>query len=96
MNATFWRFVAATLLALPSLRIAVADGPQDNLIENVRRIPALGVEVPADRAASLRNGLTQLQEKIAAVRASNDPAKIALLPDVMIFERAVRVALDHQ
>jgi hypothetical protein len=96
MNATFWRFVAATLLALPSLRIAVADGPQDNLIENVRRIPALGVEVPADRAASLRNGLTQLQEKIAAVRASKDAAKIALLPDVMIFERAVRVALDHQ
>lgn len=74
----------------------LADGPQDNRAENVRRIPALGVEVPADRAATLRSGLEKLQAKIAEITRGNDPAQVDLLPDVMIFERAVRCALDHQ
>lgn len=73
-----------------------ADGIQDNITENVRRIPELGVEVPADRAATMRTQLKTLQEKIAAVRETKDATKIALLPDVMIFERAVRCALDYQ
>ncbi|MEJ7594251.1 MAG: prolyl oligopeptidase family serine peptidase [Planctomycetaceae bacterium] len=74
---------------------ARADGLQDNIPENVRRIPELGVPVPDDRAASMRTTLSQLQEKIAAIKASNDASNSALLPDVMIFERAVRCALDY-
>ena len=73
-----------------------ADGIQDNIPDNVRRIPELGVAVPDDRAASMRTSIGQLQEKIAAVKATNDTTKAALLPDVMIFERAVRCALDYQ
>ena len=74
---------------------ARADGLQDNIPDNVRRIPELGVPVPDDRAASMRTSLGQLQEKIAAITAGNDATKSALLPDVMIFERAVRCALDY-
>ena len=77
------------------LMSARADGLQDNIPENVRRIPELGVPVPDDRAASMRTTLGQLQEKIAAIKAANDATKTALLPDVMIFERAVRCALDY-
>lgn len=77
------------------LTSARADGIQDNIPENVRRIPELGVTVPDDRAASMRTTLGQLQEKIAAIRASKDATKETLLPDVMIFERAVRCALDY-
>jgi len=77
------------------LMSARADGLQDNIPENVRRIPELGIAVPDDRAASMRTSLSQLQEKIAAIKASNDALKPALLPDVMIFERAVRCALDY-
>jgi hypothetical protein len=84
--------IVLCLLSVP----ARADGPADNIPDKVRRIPELGVEVPAERAATIRISLAQLQEKIAAVRATNDAAKIALLPDVMIFERAVRCALDYQ
>ena len=78
------------------MQSARADGIPDNIPENVRRIPELGVEVPADRAATMRTQLKTLQEKIAAVRETKDATKIALLPDVMIFERAVRCALDYQ
>ena len=72
-----------------------ADGLQDNIPENVRRVPELGVAVPDDRATSMRTTLGQLQEKIAAIKAANDATKTALLPDVMIFARAVRCALDY-
>ena len=74
---------------------ARADGLQDNIPDNVRRIPELGVPVPDDRAASMRTTLSQLQEKIAAIKAGNDTKTTSLLPDVMIFERAVRCALDY-
>lgn len=74
---------------------AVADGERDNDPANVRRVPRDGVEVPADRESKLREALTTLQEKIAELNASKDSETRALLPDVTIFERAVRVALDH-
>jgi len=84
------------LLSIASVLIpARADGIPDNIPENVRRIPELGVAVPDDRATSMRGALKQLQEKIATTKASKDATKIALLPDVMIFERAVRCALDY-
>ncbi|MCX7398452.1 MAG: prolyl oligopeptidase family serine peptidase [Planctomycetales bacterium] len=87
---------ALIILALNVAPFALADGIKDNIPENVRRIPELGVPVPEDRAASMRTSLGQLQEKIAAINASKDAAAKSLLPDVMIFERAVRCALDYQ
>lgn len=72
------------------------DGTQDNIPDNVRRIPELGVEVPAERADVMRTQLKVLQDKIASIRESKDAGRIALLSDIMIFERAVRCALDYQ
>ncbi len=82
-------------LCLTSASYAL-DGIQDNIPDKVRRIPELGVEVPADRADSMRTQLKVIQDKIAAIRETKDAGKIALLSDVMIFERAVRCALDYQ
>ena len=87
---------ALIVLALNVAPFALADGIKDNIPENVRRIPELGVPVPEDRAASMRTSLGQLQEKIAAINAGKDASAKSLLPDVMIFERAVRCALDYQ
>lgn len=84
------------ILCMTAGHAVAADGIQDNIPENVRRIPELGVEVPADRTATMRAQLKVLQDKIVAVRETKDATKIALLPDVMIFERAVRCALDYQ
>jgi pimeloyl-ACP methyl ester carboxylesterase len=91
---------AFTLLAhcwlTVSLLAAPIDGLQDNKPDAVRRIPAEGIPVPEERATPMRAALGQLQQKIAEIRATQDTARTSLLPDVMIFERAVRCALDHQ
>jgi dienelactone hydrolase len=84
------------LALLVSAHFALADGPADNIPTSVRPIPEPGIEVPADRAAAMREQLAALQGKIAEVRATSDSSKLALLPDIMIFERAVRCALDYQ
>jgi hypothetical protein len=91
-----FRFSAILLTAVCVLLPARADGLQDNIPENVRRVPELGVTLPDDRATAMRDALGQLQEKIEAIKATKDASKIALLSDVMIFERAVRCALDYQ
>ncbi|HBC60383.1 MAG TPA: hypothetical protein DC058_04095, partial [Planctomycetaceae bacterium] len=70
------------------------DGLQDNLPDNVRRIPAAGVPVPDDRRAAMTAQLQLLQQLLKQLRET--PAvDQSLLPDVMIFERAVRCALDY-
>ena len=90
-----FRFALIILSIACVLVPARADGLQDNIPDNVRRVPELGVAVPDDRAAAMRGALGQLQEKIAAIKATKDATKIALLSDVIIFERAVRCALDY-
>ncbi len=51
-----------------------ADGPQDNLPDQVRRIPKLGIEVPASERAELEQGLGRLQSTIDMLRQKKDPA----------------------
>jgi pimeloyl-ACP methyl ester carboxylesterase len=86
---------AAALLWLAA-SIATADGPADNIPTEVRRVPKLGVEVPADVRAELETGLADLKSKIDALRNRKDEKTAKLLPDVEIYHKAVRDALDHQ
>ena len=88
---------AASTCAVLLLPLAVmADGPADNNPQTVRRIPKEGVDVPADREAAMRGQLVSLQDKLKRLGQAKVPSVQALLPDIMIFERAVRVALDHK
>ncbi len=75
-----------------------ADGPADNQIDGVRRIPKLGVEVPEDDRKALEDGLAVLAGQIAELRQKADPENRihAYLPDVQIFQRAVDQALRFQ
>src|SRR5256885_12107894 len=52
-------------------------------------IPALGIEVPAADRADLEAGLKRLQASIAKL------VKHALAPDVLIYQEAVRYALQY-
>ena len=88
--------VVISLAAIVAGDLVLADGPADNNPQTVRRIPKLGVDVPPEREASLRAQLATLQNKLLQLQQSKDPVVSDLLPDVMIFERAVRVALDYQ
>lgn len=74
---------------------ALADGPQDNLSENVRRIPRIGVEVTSKDRAELEQGLDTLRQRIEIIRRDQPASIKKRLPDIEIFHRAVDVALKH-
>ena len=83
--------VATSIFVVAALR---ADGPQDNVPEKVRPVPPPGIDVSANDRAELERGLTQLEERIRALRGSKTPP-LELLPDVEIFYRAVHDALSY-
>ncbi len=75
---------------LPGLlaAVALADGPADNQVDNVRPVPPKGSELPPAVRAELAQGLAELQALIKEI------GNHELLPDVLIYEKAVRWALD--
>ena len=81
------------LLTLPLL----ADGPKDNLPDQVRPIPPPGVAISDADRASLQEGVTALAKEISALRTGLEkkPALLALLPDVEIFHKSVDWALRY-
>ncbi len=81
--------LAVVLFAIP----VFADGPQDNLVDNVRPIPPPGIEVPAEVRELLTNGAATLKEKIARLQAGQDDRAKSLVPDVEIYWRAIDGAL---
>src|SRR5947207_15669496 len=88
------RFLFAAALLLTSL--ALADGPADNIPTSVRRVPKLGVDVPAERKAKWEAGLKDLEDKIAALKERKNAKTTELLPDVQIYLKAVHDALAYQ
>ncbi len=92
----FLRCFGLVVVAL-SLAAVRADGPGDNAAEKVRPVPPPGLEVPAEVRRELETGLAQLGGRIAALESAlaKKPALKTLVPDVEIFHKAVRVALDH-
>jgi dienelactone hydrolase len=75
----------------------LADGPKDNLAENVRRIPKDGVSVPAADRSMLQEGIAVLGAKIERLRKDLEgkPELLELLPDVEIYHRAAWSALTY-
>ena len=74
-----------------------ADGPRDNVPDNVRPVPPPGIEVPAEDRTELEAGLKKLGADIESLRAAikGQRAKLELLPDVEIYHKAVRYALTY-
>lgn len=79
---------------LASAMTAIADGPADNLAEKVRAVPPPGIVAPEKDRAELAAELAALGREIAALRSA-PAANAELLPDVEIFHKAVRYALDY-
>lgn len=89
------RLIPLTALFLLVTCLANADGPRDNIPENVRQIPPPGVEVPVADRDALEHQLETLRGQLTSLGRSKHPLVQELLPDVEIFDRAVRVALQH-
>src|SRR5262245_61240030 len=86
----------ATILVLAT--VARADGPADNVADNVGRIPPLPKDpVSAEVKAELQRGVDDLGKEIDALRSSlkDEPQLLQLLPDVQIFHNAVRYAITY-
>jgi hypothetical protein len=77
-------------LALTLAATGRADGPQDNIPANVRRVPPPGTPLPDVDRKELEQGRDELGKAIEAL-----PKKSAYLPDVQIFFNAVDYALRY-
>jgi pimeloyl-ACP methyl ester carboxylesterase len=86
--------VAALMLSVGRAAPAQPAAPS---MQEVKKIPPPGVEVPASDREQLQTGVTDLGMRIDALRQSlkKNPAMLALLPDVQIYHNAVRYALEY-
>ncbi len=91
------RFLVAPLLGLGLSLSAWADGPTDNLPDQVRPIPPEGIEVPKETEAALREELAKLGAELEALGKQTEHADFIAnyLADVEVCHRAVRDALDY-
>ncbi|QDT52935.1 Prolyl oligopeptidase family protein [Caulifigura coniformis] len=87
------RSFLCTLALVVAATPAFADGPKDNLVDNVRQIPPPGIEVPAEVRESLTKGAAALKQQIDQLQAGKDEKAKLLVPDVEIFWRAIDGAL---
>ncbi len=90
----------SSLLSLCPLLLplaAFADGPKDNIPADVRPIPPLGIEVPAEQRAELEKNLDALRAAIdkAAKAQAKHPRLDDLLPDIEVYWKAVDWALRY-
>ena len=87
--------ITLTTSLLLASQMASADGPSDNVAENVRQVPPAGIDVPAAERAGLERQLAVITERLSSLSRSKAPLAQRLTPDVEIFARAVRDALQY-
>ncbi len=75
--------------------IVRADGPKDNIPDNVRKIPPPGIKLSDNDRNELTGELKKLQTAIAAIEEKKNPEALRYLPDVQIYEKTVRYALEY-
>src|SRR5947208_800772 len=85
---------AAVIVFAP---LAYADGPKDNVPDNVRPVPPKGVAVSDADRKELADGLAELGKAIDAIpkKYGTKHPLAELLPDVEIYHKAVRYALEY-
>lgn len=76
--------------------VAVGDGPQDNIPDKVRPVPPEGAPLKKTDRDDLVARLDSLDKAIADAKdkVKGKAALLDLLPDVEVFARAVRLALE--
>jgi hypothetical protein len=83
------RLVLPLMIACLAIGLAWADGPGDNIPEKVRPVPPAGDKISDADRTELQNGLSELQALIKQI------GKHDLLADLLIYEKAVRWALEY-
>src|SRR5947209_4755833 len=92
---TLPRATIAAILVLAASATARADGPGDNRVDSVRRIPGPGIKVGSEDRKALEGGLDALKTSIEALEKRKDARIAARVPDVRVFYKAVHDALAY-
>ena len=91
------RCVCVMLVVFGPISAVIADGPKDNHPDNVRAVPPIGMELDTATEQKLLAQLEPIEDGIARLKKSHQkPETIELLPDVEIFPRAIRGAIEHR
>jgi hypothetical protein len=85
----------ALLLGFVFGSFSYADGPKDNLPDNVRPIPPKGAVIGDADRAELKAGLAELAAAIEDCRKTVKAPLNDLLPDIEIYHKAVRYGLEY-
>lgn len=88
------RCLAIFLLAIASSS-SFADGPKDNIPDNVRKVPPPGIKLSDKDREELTEDLKKLQYAMAVLMDRKTPKRVQYLPDVEVFEKAARYALQY-
>ncbi len=75
---------------------AAADGPRDNLPNQVRPVPPVGIALDTLDQQELGDNLAKLDRMIAELQTRTDGVSSNRLPDVEIFSRAIHQGLDYR
>jgi|688.fasta_scaffold13557_1 pimeloyl-ACP methyl ester carboxylesterase len=86
--------IVVAFLLLSNL-MTYADGPADNKEEAVRSVPPPGIAISDELREELASGLRDLQTRLDVLRKSKSAMLLKYLPDVEIFEKAIRIALTE-
>ena len=89
------RYIWALSLLLLPLTGLRADGPADNKVDSVRSVPPPGVNLSEQERAELTEDLKNMQFAITVLQEKLEPKLKEYLPDVEIYEWAVRSALTY-
>ena len=89
--------VSTAIVSTSIVSTALADGPGDNVADKVRPVPPPGISVSPEDVARLSERLANLDEQISGLRKQlrDKRALHAQLPDVEIYAKAVRYALEY-
>jgi len=85
-------------LAVAAALNSFADGPADNIPDKVRPVPPPGAKIPDDVRNELMSGADGLRDEIEKLRDELKGSRsnlLALLPDIQVFEKAVRWAVQY-
>lgn len=85
-------FALATSLFFTAVQ---ADGPADNQVNSVRPIPPPGIEISKELRTELEAGHGKLAQLVSDLKKNRSPKVTKYLPDVEIFEKALRIALTE-
>jgi len=65
-------------------------------VQTIRRIPAIGIQIPDKEKQELATGLQGFSKIIGQLKSKRDKFTTDLLPDVLIYYKAVNYALKYQ